>query len=480
MCVVLYSELTPIFLDVLPRLAASGANSVANEAQMLAVVQVLRAMILRLILSLYHPEAPFHQQRQLPASIAMVQSVSSKTRLFVLALDRPGINLDCLCVEGCYIPFRVKQDHIGAVSLQKTVAAVLAHILLHPMHSQALVSALCGPPSNCDFRSKGLLHQLPRITQLVQESQRLMTQQQQTLSESVLHLRRGAFDSEGNIAQTLLFLTLFHLTSLQQLQRYENKYHSVFCLYSDQCLTGDRYVILPFHRENQSMTYKSFQLQLHALYAGLLLSSSPSAPLSTQAVVQNVGALSAPVGAAIAHILALRAGGAESTHVRAFVSHCCHVLSERDSEVCVNAVMELSQLLYKQCSFPQLFSILSALIHEIRLTCAKASSSLAGVYYGALLCIVETCVPLLEMLVHAARDKSLALTDLETEALRDFLSACSCIEYCAAAMANDPTLSTTGTAMLLRLQENYLSLLREGTKGVKRQLLLPVALATIK
>jgi len=253
-------------------------------------------------------------------------------------------------------------------------------------------------------------------------------------------------------------------------------------MYSDQFITVVVYIILTLHRENQMMTDKSFQLQLHALFAGLLLSSSSSAPLATQSVVQNVGALSAPVGAAIAHILAHRAGGKESTitQVGAFVSHCCDLLSGSDTEVCVNAVMKLSQLLCTQCSLPQLFSILCALIHEIRLTCTKASSSLVGVYYSALLCIIETCVPLLEMLVHAARHQSLALTDLETEALCDFLSACSCIEYSAAATAIDPALSTAGTALLLRLQESYLSLLQDGTLGVKRRLLLPVALTTIK
>jgi len=93
------------------------------------------------------------------------------------------------------------------------------------------VFALCGPPSNSDVRNQGLLHQLPYITQLVQESQLLMTQQQK-VADSVLHMRHGAFhnivtasDSGGNIVKTQLCLTFFHLTSLQQLDRYRYKYH---------------------------------------------------------------------------------------------------------------------------------------------------------------------------------------------------------------------------------------------------------------
>ena len=227
------------------------------------------------------------------------------------------------------------------------------------------------------------------------------------------------------------------------------------------------------------MTYKSFQLQMQALNAGLLIPFN-SADLTAQSVLHNVGAFSAPMSAAIAHILAHRRGDADGVYVRAYVSHCCRLLRGSEDDACLHAVTELSQLLCTRCSLPQLFSILSGLIYEIRLTCAKVASSLASVYYGALLCVVETCVPLLEMLVHAAREKSLALTDLETESLGDFLSACSSIEYSAAAVTAEPTLCAVATSLLLKLQENYISLLREATVGVKRQLLLPVALVVLK
>ena len=228
------------------------------------------------------------------------------------------------------------------------------------------------------------------------------------------------------------------------------------------------------------MTYKSFQLQIQALNAGLLIPSN-SADLTTQSVLQNVGAFSAPMSAAIAHILAHRRGDGDGVHVRAYVSHCCRLLRGSEDDACLHAVTELSQCLCTRCSLPQLFSILSGLIHEMRLTCAKVASSLASsVYYGALLCVIETCVPLLELLVHAAREKSLALTDLETEALCDFLSACSCVEYSATAVTTEPALCAVATSLLLRLQEGCFSLLREATVGVKRQLLLPAALVVLK
>lgn len=241
MCVVLYAELTPIFLDLHLALPATTSTtttiitttinstiatiSVEQEAQaqVVSVVQAVRAMIFRLILSLYHPEAPFNSQLTLPACIAAVRSVPD-TRLFLLTPG--GINVDCLCLEGSYIPFRVKQDHIGAVSLQKALAAVLTHIVQHPQHSRALVMALCGFRDCSDSRedlNAGLISQLPNVVNLIREAQSVMSQQQ-GVPASILHLRQHAFlnnDSSNvggnNIAQTLLCLTFAHLTSYQQL-----------------------------------------------------------------------------------------------------------------------------------------------------------------------------------------------------------------------------------------------------------------------
>jgi len=444
MCVVLYAELAPIFLELLQRIAVTADNGavVDKEAKIVSVVQVLRAMMLRLLLSLYHPEAPFNPQRPLPACIAVVQSVPNSC-IFLLGSDRSSVNLDYLCLEGSFVPFRVKQDHIGAVSLQKAFAAVLTHIVQNPSSRATLGSVLCP--------KLGLWNQLPNIVELLKS-----TQQQVSAQNPPVYMRQsdlnigGANNSEAEITPMLLCLTLSALIS-HNLQ----------------------------DTEKQAKTYKSFQLQIQALNAGLLIPSN-SADLTTQSVLQNVGAFSAPMSAAIAHILAHRRGDAEAVHMRAYVSHCCRLLSGSDDDTCMHAVTELSQLLCARCSLAQLFSILSGLIHEMRLTCSKVAFSFASAYYGALLCVIETCVPLLELLVYAAREKSLALTDLETEALGDFLSACSCIEYSATAVTSEPALCAVATSLLLRLQENYLSLLREVTVGVKRQLLLPVALVVLR
>ena len=200
MCVVLYAELTPIFLEQLERLTVDTNTLVDQEAKILSVVLVLRAMMLRLLLSLHHPEAPLNPQRPLPVCIAVVQSVPN-SGLFLLGSDRSDENLGFLCLEGFFVPFRVKQDHIGAVSLQKALAAMLTHIVQHP-HSRATLGPVLSP-------NLGLWNQLPNIVQLLKHTQQVESE----LNLSVC-LQQSAFnisvanDSETKIIPALLFLTL--------------------------------------------------------------------------------------------------------------------------------------------------------------------------------------------------------------------------------------------------------------------------------
>lgn len=205
MCVILYAELAPIFLEQLERLTVETITAGDQEVKILSVGQVLRAMMLRLLLSLYHPEAPFNPQRPLPACIAVVQSVPN-SGIFLLESDRSGENLDFLSLEGSFVPFRVKQDHIGAVSLQKAFAAVLTHIVQHP-HSRATLGAVLCP-------NLGLWNQLPNIVKLLKNTQQHVSEQ--NLSVCML---QGAFnisaanDSETKITPTLLCLSLSALIS---------------------------------------------------------------------------------------------------------------------------------------------------------------------------------------------------------------------------------------------------------------------------
>jgi len=210
MCVVLFTELTPIFLEVLDRLIASGAEAQARE-----VVALLRAMVIRLVLSLHHPEAPFHPDGPFPACLLSVCTTENAV-LFVHDTAKALSCVDLLCLHGVFVPFRVKQDHIGAVSLQKAVAALMSHAVSNP-HS-LVVNAMF---STLDERDS-LLAYLPRSVALVREAQSQM--QIAGLSEGILSVHRavvhGSGDRRLNVARMMLDLVFFHLTSLQHISRY--------------------------------------------------------------------------------------------------------------------------------------------------------------------------------------------------------------------------------------------------------------------
>ena len=202
---------------------------------------------------------------------------------------------------------------------------------------------------------------------------------------------------------------------------------------------------------------------------------------SGSTVVQNIGAFLVPVSAAIAHILLHRSGGTSAAQVQDYVSHTLRLFG--DDGGAAAAAVELSHMLCVQCSLAQLFFIVSALINEVRSAAARAgqhtNNALASSYYSALLCTIETCVPLQAMLIGAVKQQLLQLSDAETEGLGEFLSACGCIEFSAAAVAADPALGARATALLLSLQEGYMALMKE-CPALKRQLLLSVALVAIK
>jgi hypothetical protein len=233
MCVVLFAELTPIFLDLLERSDITDSTR-QSQSQSLAILALCRSMLMRLVLSLYHPEAPFNVHNGPPECLQF----SAEARMFECcraSLNNDSPSTDPLSLLGGFIAFRVKQDHIGAVCLQKTVAAMLAHAIQRAHIGTALVEAIF-PHSS--YSGGGLLATLPDTVRLLKEAQ--YRGQQGGTCAALTYLRRELLptntksinnDSKAVSSQQqqeMLFdggnclfgLCLFHLSSLQQLSRY--------------------------------------------------------------------------------------------------------------------------------------------------------------------------------------------------------------------------------------------------------------------
>ena len=230
-CAVLYGEFAPIFME-------HGASDVCS------------AMMRRLLLSLQHPEAPFVVQcvgssssaagvhtghivaNTLPAGLAGLllpthlcffftastteYTADSATATTSSTSTSSKKMLDLLCLQGCYLPFRVKQDHIGAVSLLKVVTAICN-----------VSEGTSNSKRSADVKVN-ILQELPRILQCLKEvhdqaqgdlSYAILLFQQHQQHRQQQQLLLGADTAQQQHPLLLLRYCYFYLTFLQSLPR---------------------------------------------------------------------------------------------------------------------------------------------------------------------------------------------------------------------------------------------------------------------
>lgn len=224
-CAVLYGEFAPVLLE-------HGA------------LDVCFAMVRALLLSLQHPEAPFkvHCQQQqggdgrqsvavsLPGSLGGLlvphnlhlfsfSSLSSATPTgSTNSASTNGSNkrlLDLLCLQGsCSLPFRVKQDHIGAVALLKVVSTLYSSSSSGGGGGGSFSNS---PPST----ENALINALPRILCTLKV---VHGQAQGSTAHAILlfqqHQQELLSRSPGALPLLLLHYCYFYLTFLQPFSRY--------------------------------------------------------------------------------------------------------------------------------------------------------------------------------------------------------------------------------------------------------------------
>lgn len=410
-CAVLYGEFAPIMLQ-------HGA------------VQVCSAMVSRLLLTLQHPEAPFAVQSNgfsapiVPVCLAGLL-LPSRMHMFIAAASTVSDSnssklIDLLCLQGCHLPFRVKQDHVGAVSLLKVVSAV---------HSSSSVSVAIN--LSADDAAASLLEQLPSALQCLQA---VYTQSQGDLSHAVLlfqqhqHMhqqmhQQGASGTDRVHATLLLRYCYFCLSFLQAIPRYEVHHLLHLCLVCIMCSLRraciPTNVIVTFYvylSKDRALSPKSFHLVFHStLHCLLDIGSGRGA---------NMCAILVPV--AVAAMNGIDRQGtqqAHSTHDTAQVTQTmCASYGTSDPAV-VQAVSELSTILCTQCSLAQLLFTASAVLSAVY-TKYKRNPHVPEL--TSLVCVIDSCVPLLKSLSTSAECK--AYTAIELEAVCALFLSCR-IDY---------------------------------------------------
>ena len=267
MVVVLYSELLPFFLThcagVLSTIAAesnaamdgqaaaaaravalnhlvclfslSSSQHSAEEVVSLSIarLQSLYSSVRRhLMLSLQHPEAPFvlhyasKQASRLPSALAGIVATAGAGAGAAGGGGTPSLFggsaavTNYLSLQGSFIPFRVKQDHIGAVSLLKVITALLHHQQQATAVS-VLRSILAPPPSLISARpgAESLFNNLPL---LFSKLHRVHGEANGSIASAVVLMNKQfqlTVEERGDFSFQLLGYCYFYLTVLQQIPR---------------------------------------------------------------------------------------------------------------------------------------------------------------------------------------------------------------------------------------------------------------------
>lgn len=433
-CAVLYGEFASTLLE-------RGATDLCS------------AMVHRLLVSLQHPEAPFAVQcvgtcGEGASVRAVVHVVPSSLPVCLGGLLQPTLlrlftntnssedssrgtstrMVDLLCLQGCGLPFRVKQDHIGAVSLLKVMSTLYSSAVSN--HA----SAAATPGIN-------MLLELPRVVQDLKETH---SQAQRQLSYAVLLFQQHILSDTGvgvpNHALVLLRYCYFYLSFLQSVPS-----------------------------RDRPLSPKSFHLVFHSTLTCLICHDSGTA-------MTAIGAVLIPT-----YVAAMQSISAQDSAILAQGMYAIYGTTA-NTEV-TQAVCELSASLGAHCSLAQLIYTVGAIISAVTAKCKK-SRRIQDM--ESLVCVIESCATVLQSLAASAQSRS--YTEIELRALCTLFASCriellpSTFEY--QSVPEISSFAPQAVSALRGVYSSYATLLQhlagDQTGAGRAELVLPAACSFVR